>query len=141
MPSTPIQTPSTYVASHAAAFADGDGGAVVVSTANPLPVAFGQPSAVPLTGTASVTGLIGPFSPVIGRAVVLALSGTWSGTVKVLRSTDGGATRLPLTVGGQIWGQFTGNCCEAVWEESESGAALYLDITLASGAATYRLAQ
>ena len=72
---------------------------------------------------------------------MLALSGSWSGTVKVLRSTDGGATKLPLTIAGASWGQFTANCCEAIWEESEAAARLYLDITLIAGSASYRLGQ
>lgn len=141
MSSPPIQTPSSYVASHAAAFADIDGSAVVVSSSNPLPVAFGQSAATALTGSTAATGLVGPYTPVAGRAVVIALSGTWTGMVKVMRSTDGGATRLPLTVAGQPWGQFTANCCEAVWEESEPSARLYLDVTLASGSLVYRLGQ
>lgn len=141
MPTSPIQTPSSYVASRAAAFADTDGTAILVSAASPLPVSFGQPSTTPLAGSTATTGVLGPFVPVAGRAVVLSLSGTWAGTVKILRSTDGGTTRLPLTAGGQVWGQYSANCCEAVWEESEPGATLYLDVTLASGTLAYRLAQ
>jgi hypothetical protein len=59
----------------------------------------------------------------------------------VKRSVDDGDTKLPLTVGGLPWAAFTGNACEPVAEESESGAAYYLDVTLASGTLTYRLAQ
>lgn len=141
MPTPPIQIPSSYVASAAAAFSDVDGSAVVVSASNPLPVAFGAPGAAPLAGTASSTGVVGPYAPALGRAVILTLSGSWSGTVRVLRSADGGTTKLPLTVAGQPWGQFTGNCCEAVWEESEATARLYLDVSLASGTLSYRFAQ
>lgn len=72
---------------------------------------------------------------------MLALSGTWTGTVKLLRSTDGGATKLPLTAAGLAWGVFNANCCEPVWEEAIVGAALYLDATLSSGTLTYRVAQ
>lgn len=61
--------------------------------------------------------------------------------MKVLRSTDGGTTKLPLTIGGSAWGQFTGNCCEAIWEESEAAARLYRDIALTSGTVNYRLGQ
>jgi len=141
MPPTPIQSPSGYSVSQAVAYADVDGTARLVSASAPLPVTMGNPSATPLAGTAAATGAVGPFQPVPGRAVILALSGTWAGTVRLLRSTDGGTTRLPLTVAGTAWGQFTGNCCEAIWEESEPAAQLYLDITLASGSVTYRLAQ
>ena len=45
------------------------------------------------------------------------------------------------SVNGAAWGQYAGNVCEAVWEESESAARLYLEITLASGSVAYRLAQ
>ena len=141
MPPTPIQSPSGYSVSQAVAYADVDGSARLVSASAPLPVTMGNLAVTPLAGTASATGSVGPFQPVPGRAVVLVLSGGWSGTVRVLRSTDGGTTRLPLTVAGTAWGQFTGNCCEAIWEESESTAQLYLDITLASGSVSYRLAQ
>ena len=141
MPPTTIQAPAGYVSSHAAAFADADGSALLVSAAAPLPVTTRAIAAEPLAGTTVATGLIGPFQPVPGRPVMIALTGTWGGTVRVTRSTDNGATRLPLTVGGSVWGLFTSNCCEAVWEEGESAARLYLDVTLASGSLSYRLSQ
>lgn len=143
MPTPPIQTPSAYVASRAAAYADIDGTAILVSTANPLPVSVGQAAAAatPLAGSTAITGVLGPYAPATGRAVILTLSGTWTGSVKLTRSADGGTTKLPITVGGQPWAQFTTNCCEAVWEESESAARLYLDVTLASGTLNYRIAQ
>jgi hypothetical protein len=141
MPSTPIQSPASYVPSRAAAFADNDGNSLVVSASNPLPVFATAGSTTPLAGSTSTSGILGPFAPLTGRAVVLALSGTWSGTVAVKRSTDAGATKLALTVGGNTWGEFTSNCCEPVWEESETSATLYLDVTLTSGTLTYRLAQ
>jgi hypothetical protein len=72
---------------------------------------------------------------------MLQLSGTWTGTVKLLRSSDGGTTKLPLTLAGAAWGQFTANCCEPVWEESETAATLWLDVALTSGTLAYRLAQ
>lgn len=130
--------------SRAAAFSDVDGTALLVSTSNPLPVTMAAvtgTSPTPVAGTTSTSGVLGPFQPTLGRDIILALSGTWTGTVKVVRSTDGGTNRLPLTVAGVGWAQFTGNCCEAVWEETESSARLYLDVTLASGTLTYRMAQ
>lgn len=142
MPS-PIQNPAGYVVPHAVVYADADGGMVAVSTAAPLPVSIGVGGAapVPLTGTAASSGLFGPYVPATGRAVMLLLTGTWTGTVKVTRSVDGGATRQPLTVNGNAWGQYSANCCEAVWEESEAAARLYLDVTLSAGSLSYRLAQ
>lgn len=142
MPPNPIQSPASYIPSRATAFADVDGTALLVSSSTPLPVSIGAAAAAaPLAGTTAASGTLGPFQPVVGRPVVLALSGTWTGTVQVLRSTDGGTTKLPLTVVGQSWGTFTANACEPVWEESEAAARLYLDVALGSGALTYRLAQ
>ena len=115
--------------------------AVNVTNAGPLPVSISQPSTTALAGSASASAVAGPFSPVLGRAAVLMLSGSWVGTVKVSRSTDAGVTRQPLTVAGTPWAQFTGNACEAVWEESDPTARLYLEITLTSGTLNYRLSQ
>ena len=143
MPSPPIQSPSAYSVSRAVAFADVDGSALLVSLTTPLPVTAMASTSSPtaLAGTASASGVQGPFVPAIGRAAILSLQGTWTGTVKVLRSTDNGTTKLSLTVAGSAWGQFTGNCCEAVWDESDATAKLYLDIVLSAGSVTYRLAQ
>ena len=142
---TPIQNPTGYAIPRAVAYADVDGSMLQVSSALPLPVAVlaggGATATTPLTGTAATTSVVGPYQPAIGRAVMLLLTGTWTGTVKVLRSVDGGTTKQPLTINSNIWGQFTANCCEAVWDESESAARFYLDITLASGSVTYRVAQ
>jgi hypothetical protein len=142
MPSIPIQSPASYIPSRATAFADVDGTSLLVSASNPMPVSVGPAAAAPpLAGSTATSGVFGPMLPGASRPVVLALSGTWSGTVTVKRSTDGGVTKLPLTVGGTSWGQFTANVCEPVWEENEAGAALYLDVALTSGTLTYRLAQ
>ena len=142
---TPIQNPTGYAIPRAIAYADTDGSMLQVSSAAPLPVAVlsggGSTATTPLAGTAATTSVVGPYQPAIGRAVMLQLTGTWTGTVKVTRSVDGGTTRQPLTVNGTAWGQFNANCCEAVWDESESAARFYLDITLASGSVTYRVAQ
>lgn len=138
---TPIQNPATYIPVQALSFAQADGNSGLVSADLPLPVSTLRTAGVPLTGTVATTGQVGPFTPAAGRPVVLSLAGTWSGTVRVLRSIDAGATRLPLTVAGEAWGEFTGNACEAVWEEYEDNARLYLDITLASGSLTYRVSQ
>lgn len=142
MPSSPIQSPASYVPSRATAFADVDGTALVVSSASPLPVTLAATQgAAALAGSTAASGVLGPYQPVLDRAVVLALSGTWAGTVRVLRSTDSGSTKLPLTVGGAAWAQFTAACCEPVWEESDGAARLYLDVVLTSGTLVYRMAQ
>ncbi len=141
MPPIPIQNPSGYAVIGVAAFADSNGEAVAVGAGNPLPVSLAQSPNAAVSGSTSTSGLIGPFDPVPGRNVVLTLSGSWIGTIRLLRTTDAGVTKLPLTIGGQPWAVFTTNCCEAAWEESEGGAELWLDITLASGNVAYRLAQ
>lgn len=138
----PVSAPAGFAPLAAIGFSQPDATLSAVSATSPLPVVLGAAPAAPaLVGTASGASLAGPFAPAPGRPVVLALSGTWTGTVRLMRSTDGGTTRLPLTVGGLPWASFTANCCEAVWEESVSGAELYLDIALASGALSYRVEQ
>jgi len=142
MTAAPLQPPARYVAPFAVSFANPQGDSDVVSATNPLPVST-APAAAPtaLSGSASATGQVGPFLPISGRPVMLALSGTWTGQVRILRSTNGGATKLPLTALGQAYGTYTANLCEPVWEEGEGGAQLWLDITLASGSVTYRMGQ
>lgn len=142
---TPLKPPAAYIAPYAVAFANTGGDADLVSVANPLPVtvaAAGTGSVPPaLTGASSVAALAGPFTPLAARAIMLTLSGTWTGTVRLLRSTDGGAIKLPLTSGGSPWAVFTSNACEAVWEESEAAGQLWLDLAPATGTITYRLGQ
>jgi hypothetical protein len=138
---TPIQSPSGYAATRALAFADTDGSAVLASASTPLPVTLGSAATVALTGSTAANGVLGPYQPALGRGAMLQLSGSWTGTVRLLRSTDGGTTKLPVTVAGTAWGQFTANCCEPVWEESEAAATLWLDVALTSGTLVYRLAQ
>lgn len=137
----PIQNPANYIPVQALSFAQVDGNSGLVSADLPLPVTTIRAANPPLAGVATTAGQVGPFVPAAGRPVMISLSGTWSGTVRVLRSVDAGTTRLPLTVAGEAWGEFTANACEGVWEEYEDNARLYLDITLASGSLTYRVAQ
>ncbi len=143
MSSTPIINPGGYTPARALVSADTDGSAVQVSSAAPLPVSLGSTAPAPaaLSGTLAASGSVGPFTPVAGKPVILALSGTWSGSVRLLRSTDGGTTRLPLTMAGAAWAQYSANCCEPVWEEYEAGAQLYLSGTVTSGSIAYRVSQ
>ncbi|MEE4452042.1 hypothetical protein [Novosphingobium resinovorum] len=143
MPTNPIQMPSGYATAFAVGFADpGNTGLALVESGRPLPVTtLSGVVPEPLVGTTAASIAAGPFVPAAGRPVFVTLAGTWQGSVTVLRSIDGGTTRLPLTLGGDTWGVFTQNACEPVWEEFETGATLHLAITLASGALTYRLAQ
>lgn len=144
MPDLPISAPANYYPPFAIVFADEAGNGVPVDAANPLPVALSEPApavSTPLAGSTAASGALGPFTPVAGKAIWLSLSGTWTGSVAVKRSVNGGTTKLPLTAGGLPWASFTGNACEPVAEDSESGATYYLEVTLASGTLTYRLAQ
>ncbi|MDB5687864.1 MAG: hypothetical protein JWR77_2453 [Rhizorhabdus sp.] len=114
------------------------------SSSNPLPTS--PPSAAaatstPLTGTSAITQTVGPFTPQLGRPIWLTLSGTWSGAVSVQRSTDGGTTKLPLTIGGSAWAVYTANANEAFGEESSAAATYWLAITISSGTLTYEVRQ
>jgi hypothetical protein len=142
MPTSPLKTPAGYVPQMAIAFANANGDADLVSAVNPIPTQE-QPfvAATPLSGSASASGQFGPFAARAGRAIVLTLSGTWTGTAKLLRSVDGGTTKLPLTAAGLPYGVYTGNVCEPVWEESEAAAVFYLDVTLSAGTLAYRMGQ
>jgi hypothetical protein len=144
MPELPITAPAGYYPAFAVVFADDEGNGVIVDAENPLPVTFTEAEPVtstPLAGSTSASGALGPFAPVAGKPIWLSLSGTWTGTVAVKRSVDGGTTKLALTAGGQPWASFAANACEPVAEDSESGATYYLEVTLASGTLAYRLAQ
>lgn len=138
----PVSAPAAYAPVSAIGFAEPDSTLSPVSADNPLPVSpVSVPAPTALTGSASASTVVGPFTPNSSKPVILALTGTWSGTVKLLRSTDGGTTKLPLTAAGQAWGVFSANCCEPVWEEAAIGAALYLDIAISSGTVSYLVGQ
>lgn len=142
----PIKTPAEYAPTVALGYSDA-GMLKLVEAGAPLPVSVvsGGDAAVQvppaLTGIATGNAQAGPFTPARNLPIVLTLTGTWTGKVRLLRSIDGGATRLPLTAAGLDWASFEGNACEPVWAENEAGATLYLDIALTSGAVTYRVAQ
>ena len=61
-------------------------------------LAFGAPA----TGTVA-----GPFRPRTRPARLVDTERGLRGSVRVLRSTDGGTTGLPLTVAGTGWANFT----------------------------------
>lgn len=149
MPNFKVITPAGYITPHALAYTDANGTAQIVSQTQPLPInAVGTlpvqvvaSTTAALAGTATVSKTVGPYTPLVGRSVMLSLSGTWSGSVSLVRSTDGGATMLPVTIGGAPWAVFSVNCCEPVWDESDATSLLYLQIVVTAGSVTYRLAQ
>lgn len=139
-----ISNPAGYVIQHGMAFDDGGGHAVAVTAGAPLPVELkaGTATSTPLTGTASAAATVGPFTPNLARPIWLTFSGNWTGSAQLLRSTDGGATRLPLTYSdGSLKAVWTGNANVPAVEESDAAASYYLAMTIASGTLTYRVAQ
>jgi hypothetical protein len=145
MPSVPISFPAQYAPGVAMSFRSADGDATLVSQSQPLPVmlAGAESASKPgaLTGTVSGITVVGPFTPALGTPVWISLLGTWTGTVRLLRSTNGGVSKLGLTAGGVAYALYSGNACEPAFEESENGATLYLDVRLSAGAVSYRLSQ
>lgn len=139
----PAKAPAGFVPEAAIAFADTDGSAILVDAAHPLPVVPAQSGATasPLSGSASASLVAGPFAAQPGFAIWLTLSGSWTGTITVKRSIDGGATLLPLTIAGQAWARFTANVQEPICEDRTGGAGYYLDIALTSGTVSYRVQQ
>ena len=138
-----ILAPGGFVPQQAVVFARQDGTPTPVDPAHPLPVAAPASRAAastPLSGTASASTVAGPFVPDLGREVVLTLSGSFSGTVTLMRSVNGGASMLPATLAGRplAW---TAAINEIVWLETEAAATLYLQITLSTGTLAYRVAQ
>ena len=140
--SNSIKIPAGYVTASAIGFADGAGMLAVASETTPLPTTIASPAAPDaLSGSANSNRIAGPFVPVVGRPVMVQLTGDWIGSVQMRRSVDGGTTKLPITLAGGEWGRFTGNACEPVWDESEAGAQLYLDIAIYAGTVAYRVSQ
>lgn len=138
----PLQTPAGFATAFALGLDDGSGNLALVSDTRPLPVQATPPAApAALEGQATGDILAGPFAPSALSAIYCNLSGDWTGSVTVKRSTDAGSTLHPLTLAGSMWGIFTANACEPVWEESEAGATLWLDCKVATGTLAYRLSQ
>lgn len=141
MISPSISVPAGFAPAYALGYADAGGQLALVSDATPLPVATAAPAPAPLTGQSAASEVVGPFEPTPGRAIVVTLDGEFDGTVRLLRSTDDGLTKVPLRVGGSAWAEYTGPGCEQAWSETEEGTSFYLDIALASGTVAYRVSQ
>jgi hypothetical protein len=139
-----IQFPAGWAPGTSICVKQSNGTCAPVAADNPLPTAAGVATATStaLTGTATTTSTVGPFTPNLGRAIWLTLSGTFTGSVTLLRSRDGGTTKLPLTYGdGSAKPAWTTAFNAPVAEETVTGATYYLSITLTSGGVSYRLEQ
>lgn len=141
MTSAAISIPAGFAPAYAVGYSDIGGRLALVSDTAPLPVATSAPAPAPLAGQSTASETVGPFNPTPGRVIVVTLDGEWTGTVSLLRSTDGGLTRVPLRVGGSAWGEYTQSGCEQAWTETEEGTSFYLDVVLDSGAVAYRVSQ
>lgn len=140
----PVAAPAGYLTGQAIAFVDAAGRADLVSAAQPLPVTLATSAAttVPLTGTAAASATVGPIVPELERPIWVTLTGTWTGTAQLLRSTDAGATKLPLTYpDGSASASWTGAVNAPVAEESCAGASYWLQFTRTSGTLTYEVRQ
>lgn len=98
-------------------------------------------TSTPLTGTSTGQQVVGPFVPVPGRPITITLSASpWpGGTVQLLRSTDDGLTKLPLTPAGILMGVYSGIGVDTPWTETEKVATFYL--SLPGAGISYRVAQ
>ena len=124
--------------------------ALANATLTTLASDYAAATSTPLTATINDTTahVIGPFVPQLAREIWLTLVGTGaSGNAQLLRSTDGGATRIGLTAGGNTIGSFgfAGANAAIVNEilavETDAAATYYLAITLTAGAVVARVAQ
>lgn len=96
----------------------------------------------PVTGLATADMNTAALVPQLGRNLYLTLSGTWTGTVQLQRSTDAGATWNAVTYGGGLpWGKYTANCDEVVETPTDGASQYRLNIDIATGSLRYRLAQ
>lgn len=138
---TPITMPGGFAPAYAVGFAHESETLALVSDESRLPVATAASPSAPISGTTSTSLLAGPLAAVAGRIVSVELSGAWQGSATLLRSTDGGTTKVPLRVAGEPWAIFTSSGLEQAWLESEDGASFYLDIELQSGTLAYRVSQ
>lgn len=140
--SVPVRAPAGFAPAFAIGQRDSEGNLSLVGPQAPLAVArAGGVTPAALEGQSGTPLIAGPFEPAAFSPVVLTLGGEWEGQVRVLRSVDNGVTLSPLTVSGAPWAHFASAACEAVWEESEAGATLWLDLAPTSGTIRYRLSQ
>jgi hypothetical protein len=110
-------------------------------------------SYTPSGGSAITTGapnfIIGPFTPELNRSIYLELVATSaaSGTYKILRSRDGGTTKLQMTVDTDLWGSYSISTAtgvifnEEIDSPTSSAFTYYLSFSLTAGSITYNMFQ
>lgn len=111
----------------------------------------GTSTSTPLTGAVSDTAdhVLGPFTPQLGREIWLTINALASttGVIQLLRSTDGGTTKLGITAGGVPIGIYRPVGIigvlvnEVITAETDATATYYLAVTLTGGSITARIAQ
>ena len=113
MTNLPIQSPAGYVPPVALTFADVNGASLPASATSPLPIAPPgnlAATSTPISGTVNDTAahVFGPFAPQLARDIWVTITATAAtGTAQLLRSTDGGVTRLGLTAAGAAWASWS----------------------------------
>lgn len=116
-------------------------GSSTLSVTNPMFVSLsnGASGLSPVTGLFNATGYSAPFAPIAGRAFNFTATGTFVGTIVLVRSFDGGVTKVPLTALGSSLYTFTGPFSES-YTEDESGVQYFLQCSAyTSGTINYRL--
>jgi hypothetical protein len=97
-----------------------------------------------IVGTLSAVGAsaaVFPRADLCFREFNISLWGTFSATIAVQRSFDGGVTWLPLTLAGVATAQYTAPCSEMIGNP-EMGVAYRVACTsFSSGTINYRISQ
>ena len=140
--------PTTYSAGQNRLLTQDTTGTLCLSTVTPATLAA---TSTPVIATINTTGtsIVGPFSPQLSRAIRLTLNATVSasGSVQVLRSIDGGTTKLAITRDGGSAGSYTLSAVSGVIAneplppETEAAATYYLSVTLTAGSVAVRMSQ
>jgi leucyl-tRNA synthetase len=121
------------------------------SAVKALAANFNAATSAPVTATINdaAAHVLGPFTPQLARDIWLTLNATAAatGVAQLLRSNDGGATKIGVTAQGAIKASYQFNAAigaivnEAIHTESDATAKFYLSIQLSAGTVTVRLAQ
>lgn len=125
--------------------------ALLTAVQNAISASQVAATSVPLAQTISDTNahVLGPFTPQIGRAVLATLNATASasGSAQLLKSSDGGTTKVGITAGGLATGAwpFT-NATGAIVNEAVDAAisaadTYYLAIQLTGGTVAVKIYQ